>query len=524
VIDLLLTGGLVFDGTGAPPHPGALAIQGDRIAAVGAAEGPATCTLDVSGCWVVPGFIDVHGHSDSTIFLARSMESKVRQGVTTEVIGNCGASLAPLTGEARELVARELAGLGVPLEWQSVAEYLRALAEGGLAINVALLVGHDVLRYGAVGSAARPADRTERRAMQAALAQALDEGACGLSLGLAYAPGVFADQAELVALAEVVAGSGLLAVHLRDEGEQLHAAIAEVLAVARTSGVRLEISHLKASGRRQHGTLPQVLRWLAAERANGLDLGWDIYPYTAASTTLAATLPPWLHADGPAAFLARLDDPATLERLREDEATGAWTGLARDAGWDGIVVTGARGRPDATGQTIAALAAQHQRDPWEEVVALLRASGGSVGCLFFTLAEEDVAAAIDHPLTVFGSDSAARVPRGALGRGRPHPRGYGTFPRLLRRAAAQPDRAADLIHRLTGLPAERFGLAGRGVLQPGAAADVVVVDPRTVADRATYDQPHQFPEGIRWVIVNGTVVADPAGQRAVLPGRVLRRG
>lgn len=520
--DLLIRGGIVIDGTGAPARRADVAVNGDRVAAIGAIRGAAARVIDATHCIVTPGFLDVHSHSDSTLFLNRKLESKVRQGITTEVIGNCGASLAPLAGEAVAIVAADLERLGLPLRWRSVAEYLSAVEDEGLAINVALLVGHDALRHSVVGTAARTADASEVAAMQRLLDQALSEGAIGLSTGLAYTPGAFAAPAEVNALAMIVAGRGLYATHLRDEGAGLRAAIEEALAAADASGARLQLSHLKASGVAQHGTLGAVLAWLDEVRAGGLDVGWDVYPYAAASTTLAATLPPSIHAGGPEAFLARLREPATRSLLRDAFERGGWPSLALDAGWDGVIITGARGRPDATGRSLAALAAERGRHPVDEAIDVLLAADGAVGAIFHVLSEADVATAIAHPWTLFGTDSAARAPHGSLGRGRPHPRGYGTFPRIL--TGKTLTEIETLVPRLTSLPARRFGLRDRGLLVPGAFADVVVFDPQRISDRATYENPHQFPVGVQWVIVNGRVVVTPDGQRDVLPGRVLRGG
>lgn len=520
--DLLIRGGLVIDGTGAPARRADVAIHGDRVAAIGAIGGAAARVLDATHCIVTPGFVDVHGHSDSTLFLNRKLESKVRQGITTEVIGNCGASLAPLAGEAVAIVAADLERLGLSLRWRSVAEYLSAVEDEGIAINLALLVGHDALRHSIIGTAARTADAGEVVAMERQLDQALNEGAIGLSTGLAYTPGAFATPDEVVALATVVAGRGIVATHLRDEGAGLRAAIDEALAAASASGVRLQISHLKASGVARHGTLGAVLARLDEVRAGGLDVGWDVYPYAAASTTLAATLPPWLHDGGPEAFLARLREPATRSLLRDAFERGGWPSLALDAGWDGVIITGARGRPDATGRSLAALAAARGHHPVDEVVDLLLAADGAVGAVFHVLSEADVATAIAHPWTVFGTDSAARAPHGPLGRGRPHPRGYGAFPRVLKGKTLA--EIETLVPRMTSLPARRFGLRERGLLVPGAFADVVVFDPQRIGDRATFEDPHQFPVGVQWVIVNGGVVVTPEGQRDVLPGRVLRGG
>ncbi|GIW08367.1 MAG: aminoacylase [Dehalococcoidia bacterium] len=521
VTDLVIRGGLVIDGSGAPACRADVAVRGDRIVTVGHVPGRAARVLDAAGGVVAPGFIDVHGHSDSALFLNPAMESKVRQGITTEVIGNCGASLAPLAGEAVAVAAAELERYGVPLRWRTVAEYLAEAEASGLAINVALLVGHDALRHSVVGTAARPADNAEIRAMQSLLDRALEDGAIGLSSGLAYTPGAFATPAEIASLARVVAGRGVYATHLRDEGAGLRSAIDEALEAARLSAVRLQISHLKASGAPQHGMLRGVLAWLDGERASGVDVGWDVYPYTVASTTLAATFPPWLHDGGPDSFLARLRDPAIRSTLRREFETGGWPSLALDAGWEGVVITGARGRPDAVGRSVAALASRTGRHPVDEAIEVLLAAEGAVGAIFHTLSGADVAAAIAHPWTVFGTDSVARTPQGRLGRGRPHPRGYGAFPRLLRgRTLAELET---LIPRMTNLPARRMGIENRGVLAPGAFADIVVFDPATIADRATYDNPHRFPAGVWWVIVNGAVVVAPEGQLAARPGRVLRR-
>jgi len=537
VYDLIVRGGVVIDGSGAPRRRADVGVARGRIAAVGApalkapAAAAAAEVIDATGLCVAPGFIDIHSHSDVTLLVDGGAESKLGQGVTTEVVGNCGTSPAPLDGAARARAAPGFARWGIDVDWHDVAGYLGRLA-GGVAVNVATLVGHGTLRAGVYGyQAGRPGGAAWRRVRQA-LDEALRQGAFGLSLGLGYAPGCYADVAELSDLAAVVAGAGgFVSVHLRGEGELLLPSLDEALEVAARSGARLQVSHLKAAGRGAAcgERLQAAFARLDAARGRGLDVGCDFYPYAAASTTIAALFPPWTHDGGLEALKHRLRDSALWPVIATEMAAGRpdWDSPAAAAGWDGVVVTRAgSNRPDLPGRSLQDLAAGAGVSPAACARDLALAEDGSVGIVLHMMREEDVTEVAAWGGSAVASDAAALSPRGPLGEGRPHPRAYGAFPRALawlwREAGVW--RLEEAVRRMTGLPARVAGLPERGAIRPGAWADLVVFDPAQVADAATYDEPHRLPRGIPWVVVNGRVAVRGGAPTGVRAGHVLRRG
>jgi N-acyl-D-amino-acid deacylase len=530
-VDVKLSGGTVVDGTGAPGIRGDVGIRDDAIVAVGdLGRAPAGLELEARGLVVAPGFIDMHSHSDWRLWGNRRAESKVRQGVTTEVVGNCGFSPAPVEPARRE----DLRGFalylpaGMDLGWSSMRDYLRRFIEGGSAVNVIQLVGHGALRIAAMGLGRRAPGAGELRTMRRLAAESVEGGAWGLSTGLIYAPGSFAETAEIVAVArEVGRCGGFYASHIRGEGETLLSAVREAIGVSREAGLPVQVSHLKAAGRLQWGRVREALDLLAAARAEGLDALADVYPYRASSTSLRTLLPDWALEGGVEAMRARLADPATREAIRESVAsgTGSRARFADNIGWDGIQMATAPGRPEVEGRRLSDIAASDGLDPAEAALRLVEATGGRAAMIVFMLDEVDVRTVLAAPGVMVGSDGSALAPYGEMGQGKPHPRSYGTFPRVLGHYVRETG-VLDLptaVRKMTGLPAARLGLADRGVLRVGARADVVAFDPATVADRATYEEPHRYPDGIRHVLVNGRLVIRAGEHTGSLPGRVLRR-
>jgi N-acyl-D-amino-acid deacylase len=527
VLDLKITGGQVIDGTGAPPRRADVGLTGDRITSIGdlAAE-PAGRTIEAAGRTVTPGFIDMHSHSDWRLWGNRRAESKIRQGVTTEVVGNCGFSPAPVSDEFRS----EMQGFalylppGMDFSWRSVGEYLERYESEGIALNVAHLIGHGTLRLAAMGFARRGPTAREQAAMERMMDEAMGDGACGLSTGLIYAPGSYASTEEIVGIARRAGGRrGFYASHIRGEGATLLDAVAEAIRVGREGGLPAQVSHVKAAGRPNWGRVADALSLIDAARAQGQDVMADVYPYTASSTTLRTLLPDWVLEGGIDAMLERLSDPADRERIRR-ELTGGGEGLLRGLDWSDIMVAYSPSRPDAQGRRIAEVAAARKQDPLDAAIELIVAEHGKGYMILFQLDEADLRRALVHPHVMIGSDGSSLAAEGPLAAGKPHPRSYGTFPRVLGRYARE-ERVLALetaVWKMTGLPARRLGLADRGVLAPGAKADVVVFDAATVADRATYEDPHRYATGIEHVLVNGRVVITDGEHTGALPGRLLR--
>ena len=525
MVDLKIVGGLIVDGTGAAAVRADLGVTGDTITAVGdLSREPAGRTIDAAGLVVAPGFIDVHTHSDWRLWANRRAESKIRQGVTTEVVGNCGFSPAPVSDEFRaEMRSFALyTPPGMDFSWRSMGDYLRRYRDEGVAVNVVHLVGHGTLRLAAMGFARRPPTARELIAMERLMDDSMASGAYGLATGLIYAPGSYADTEEIVAIARRAAHGGFYASHIRGEGETLLAAVGEAIRVGREGGLPVQVSHIKAAGRPNWGRVEQALAMIDSARAEGLDVMADVYPYTASSTTLRTLLPDWALEDGIDAMLGRLGDATVRARIRQDMTTGSAI-LARGLGWDDIMVASAPSRPDAEGRRIGEIAKALDTDPLDAAMDILVAERGKGYIILFQLDEADLRRALVHPEVMIGSDGSSLAVDGELGAGKPHPRSYGTFPRVLARyVRGEPLLTLpQAVHKMTGLPARRLGLGDRGVLAVGAKADVVAFDAARVEDRATYDAPHQYAAGIPHVVVNGRVVIDHGTHTGALPGQLL---
>ncbi len=519
---ILLQGGTVIDGTGAPARAADVAIEDGRIAALRRDirwTGPHE-VVDASGMVVAPGFIDIHSHSDEAMFVNSALDSALHQGVTTVVCGNCGGASAPVMGLAASELERDLARFGVERTWTSFGEYAAAVERNGISINVCSLVGHGTLRMCVMGAEARAPSTGELAAMKALLASALDEGAVGLSTGLIYPPSAYGTTDEIAALAGVVRErGGLYASHIRNEGDRLLEAVAEAIEVGRRSGVRVELSHHKAAVRRNWGKVKDSTALVERAMAEDVDVTADQYPYTASSTGLAATIPDWAHEGGPLAMCERLADPAVRVRIRDEY-------VETGRNWERIVIARASKHPEWSGRTVAELAAAAGKDPLEWTCDALVEHDGAIDMIHHSMSEDDVRFVMAKEWVAIGSDSRANAPYGPLSFGKPHPRAYGTFPRVLGRYARDERVLSlkDAVRKMTSLPASRLRLRDRGVLREGAAADVVVFDPAQIADRATFEDPHRYPEGLPIVIVNGEVALRDGAATDARGGRFLRLG
>jgi N-acyl-D-amino-acid deacylase len=528
MLDLKIEGATVIDGTGRAGNRTDVGVRGEHIAAVGdLSRESAGRVLTASGRVLAPGFIDMHSHSDWRLWGNRRAESKIRQGVTTEVVGNCGFSPAPTSTTFLEEMRRFALYIptGMDFAWRSVGEYLRAFDRGGTALNVVQLVGHGTLRVAAMGFARRPPTAAELTAMQRMLGDAMEEGAWGLSTGLIYAPGSYATTEEIIEVARAaVRQRGFYASHIRGEGATLLEAVAEAIRIGREADLPVQISHVKASGRPNWGKVSDALALIDAARAEGQDVMGDVYPYTASSTSLRTLLPDWVLEGGVDEMLKRLEDAAVRGRIRREvETPGSGQGLVDRVGWDNIVIAWCPTRKDAEGRRVAEIAAARGLDPLDAVFELLRDAQGVASVIMFQLDETDLRRALAHPHVMIGSDGSALAISGEMSAGKPHPRSYGTFPRVLGEYARE-QRVLTLpeaVHKMTGMPARRLGLRDRGVIRVGARADLVVFDPKRVADRATFEDPHRYPVGIEHVLVNGSVVVKDGDHTGSLPGRVL---
>ena len=488
-VDLIIRGGTVVDGSGGPAMAADVGIAGGRIVAVGPRGTDAQRVIDARGLVVAPGFIDVHSHDDMALIRGPRLDFKVMQGVTTVVIGSCGSGVAPVTPDYRqhyEVFLSSVLGPAADFSWSTTAEFYAALEKAGPSLNVAPLAPHGVLRFAAMGMESRPPSTEQMDRMKELLEEALAAGAIGLSTGLIYPPGMFAATEELIELCRVVARhGGIYASHIRDEGSRLLEAVEEAIRIGREAGVPVQISHHKASGRANWGKVVDSLALIDRARAEGLDVTVDVYPYTAGSTLLAI-------------FLAAGEE---------------------EGGPEDVMVAAAPRRPEVEGKTLEEIGGLMGLPPWEAGQKLVQ-EDPSVVAIGFGMAEEDVRRVMAHPAAMIGSDGIPSVG------GKPHPRLYGTFPRVLGTYVRREKVLGleEAIHKMTDLPALKHRLAERGQLAIGYHADVTVFDPRSVDDIATYQDPRRYPDGIRYVIVNGEVVVEGSRHTGRSAGRVLRGG
>ncbi len=523
--EVLLRGGLVFDGSGASPIEADVLVVGDQIADVAERIRRTTSVeISVEGLAVAPGFVDIHSHTDLDLFVNPLAESKIRQGVTTEVTGQDGSSIGPWSPEtATRVRERYRERYGIDLTFSDLAGFFAQLEQRGTAVNLASMVGHGTIRAFVIGDENRSATPDEMLRMRHLAEEALASGACGISTGLEYVPGGFADLEELVAVAGVLQGTGLpYASHMRNEDDQLSGAVEEALNVGRLAGVPVQISHLKAQGQRNWWKATPILDTLMAARRDGIDVAYDRYPYVAYSTGLTSLFPVWARDGGIDGLLRRLasaDSAATIERAVRNK-------LAQLGSWDAVQITSTADASLgwAVGRRLGALATGRNEEPYDLLLRIIRDDRGRTGMVGFGMSEDNTQAFLVHPLGMVCSDGSALAASGPLASGTPHPRSFGTFPRVLghycRERQAMPLETA--IHKMTAMPARRIGLDGRGLVAPGAFADIVVFDPTTVADTATFENPHRYPTGVVHVMVNGEFALRDGGRTTELPGRALR--
>lgn len=516
--DLLIKNGIVVDGSGSPPFRADVGIVGDSIRSVGDLAGSsAEKVIDAGDLIVAPGFIDIHNHSDIPIFETPTADNYVLQGVTTIVVGNCGSSPAPLTDINRPEYESAMKSTRpeVAIRWASFGEYLDSLEELGPSVNIAALVGNGTVRAAVLGyEDVRPSDK-DLETMKDLIREAMEAGAFGMSSGLRYVPSMFADRREIVELARVVARyGGIYATHMRNQGLGLVDSVVESIEVGLESGAGVQISHLKASGRASWGKTSRALALISDYSSRGYDVSADAYPYEAYSMGLLALLPAEYRSGGREEVLKRLMDPGVVERLRAE--------LATEVHWEDVQIARSPSSERFEGMRVSRVAQELGVDPVEAVVRLLVGDGLATRIVGFSMNPEEVDEVIAHPLVAIGSDGSVT----RFGVGRPHPRSYGTFPRVIARHVREKKVLSlpEAVRKMTSLPARKLGIWDRGLIRPGLKADIVVFDYYTIEDTATYVDPHRYPRGIKHVVVNGRpVVEDGAVDRKQRAGRVLRK-
>ena len=524
--DLIVRGGQVVDGSGQAPHRADVGIIGDRIARIGDLSSESGGrVIDASGLMVAPGFIDVQGQSGTSLLADGNGESHLRQGITTEIIGEGGspAFWAPGSDDGDSL-----APFGVTFDWKDFNGYFAKLQQRGTTINVGTFVPATMVRRAIVGMDNRPPTAAELSRMEAMVDQAMRDGAFGLSSALIYVPGTFAKTDELLALAKVAAKhKGIYISHIRGESFNLFNALDEAISIGRGAGLPVVIYHLKVGAKANWGRMNEAVAAIEKANASGVRVSATMYPYTAGGTGLAATLPLWVQEGGRDKMLERLKDPATRAKARQEIETklDGWENLLMAATFDGIQIAGVPREFDQSiiGKRISQIAAERKADPWEVYFQLLIDSGGRIGALYHMMSEEDVKTGLRAGFVTIGTDSSALRSEGLLAQGAPHPRSYGTFPRVLGKYSRD-DKIFEVqmaVHRMTGLAATQMGIRDRGLVRERYLADLVVFNPQTVKDTATYERPHQYPTGIEFVVVNGVTVLDQKGLTGARPGRPL---
>ena len=523
--DVLITNARIVDGTGGAARQGSIAISNGKIAAVGEVSGTGTQTIDARGRTVAPGFIDMHSHSDMPLLTDGNGQSKIRQGVTTEVLGESG-SIAP----------RNEASATQP--WVDFNGYFAALEKNGIAPNVLSYIGTGTVRELVIGDEDKKATAKDIEEMQKVVAAAMDQGVFGVSSGLIYPPNAYATVAELGEVSKAAQG-GLYASHVRYDGGKLREGIEEAIAIGERAGIPVHVFHIKVTGQNNFGRMKEVIEIVEAARNKGIRVTADQYPYVASSTSLTGTIPPWAQDGGTERLLARLKDPKERARIRREmeNTNPSWESRSQSAGtWQNVQLaaigrtrggTGDAVSPNRKyeGKRVAEAAKEAGKDPFDFVFDLLIEERGSVGCVYFIIDETDLALAMRQPWVAIGSDGSALAVDGPLRAGVPHPRNFGTFPRVLGRYVRELNviPLEEAVRKMTSLPASILGLTDRGTIKEGQWADLVIFDPATVADKATFEDPFQYPVGIDTVIVNGKVVLDEGTHTNARPGKVLKR-
>ena len=531
-LDVVITNGHIIDGTGSPWYSGDVGIRDGRVAAIGnLAATTRTRTLDAKGMVVAPGFIDMLGQSELTILVDPRLPSKIYQGITTEITGE-GGSVAPQNDAIIREMDHTYKHLHINSDWRTLRQYFARLEKQGMGINLASYVGATQVREMVLGFDDRQPTPAQLEEMKHLVSEAMQDGAVGVSTSLEYPPAPYAKTDELIALAaEASSFGGIYATHMRSEGDAIMQSVDETVRIGREAHIPVEIWHLKVAGKENWGRMPEVLAKINAARAAGVDIAADTYAYTAWSNDMSAFIPPWAHDGGKARLVERLKDPATRERIRKDLLTtaGDWDNEWQEiAGPEDVMVT-AVVNPKLLpfqGKRLTDIAAAWHEEPMDALFDFLIADDAYAYCAVFGMSEPDVSLALQQPWVAVNNDSEGASPEGLLGQEHPHPRAYGTFPRILRKYVREERKLTleDAIRKFSALPAQRMRLTDRGVLKEHMWADIVIFDPATIRDLATYDNPNQLSQGMAYVLVNGIPVIEQGKMTGTLPGMVLRGG
>ena len=518
--DLIIKNGRVMDGTGNSWYHADIGIIGDTIKTIGKI-GEAEKTIDASGHIVTSGFIDIHSHSDFPILIDPKAQSKIRQGVTTEVIGQCGNSAAPMNESVKQYRIKFRSSNvpeGFEYDWASMDSYMKRIDRQGAALNIAPVIGHGTIRQNIMGYENREPTETELEEMRKLVKGAMEDGAWGMSTGLIYPPSVYGKQPEITELAKVVAEyDGVYFSHIRGEGETLLEAVTEACEIGRDSNTPVQIAHFKASGKPYWGKTKESLALVEKYRGTGVEVTFDQYPYIASSTGLTAMLPHWSQEGGAEKLMEYLQDPAMRKKMTE--------GMRLNYEWTAVLVTNAKNNQQYNGKNIQEVADMMNKDPLTAFFDLLVMENTQVPSVMFGMNEEDVQRVMQSPYGMVGSDGSAIAPEGIWANNVPHPRLYGTFPRVLGHYARDEGVLSlqEAVRKMTGAPAQKLGFKDRGLLREGYKADITVFNPETVKDVATFTNPQRYPAGIRYVIVNGKIVVEKGEHTGALPGKALRK-
>ena len=528
--DLIITNGHIIDGTGSPWYSADLGIRDGKVAAIGnLSNAESKRTIDAHGMVVAPGFIDMLGQSEKTILVDPRLPSKIYQGITTEVTGE-GGSAAPLNDTIIQADKTSYQHLQITPDWRTFRQYFARLEKQGIGINVADYVGATQVRRVVLGDADVQPNSAQLEQMKSLVRDAMHDGAVGVSTSLEYAPAPYAKTEEIIALAsEASKFGGIYATHMRSEGDAITASIDETARIGREAHIPVEIWHLKVAGKANWHRMPEIIAQINAARAQGVDISADTYAYPAWSNDFSAFIPPWAHDGGDAKLIERLKDPATRARIRKDmlipskEWDNEWTEIP---GPESVLIAAVQNPKllPLQGKTLAEIAKLWNKDPIDTIFDLLIEDHAFTQVAVFGMSEDDVALALEQSWVSINNDSSGASPEGLLGQEHPHPRAYGTFPRILRKYVREEKKLTleDAIRKFSALPAQRMHFTDRGVLKAGMWADVVIFDPHTIKDVATFEEPNQLSQGMEYVLVNGVPVIDQGKMTGKLPGKVLR--
>ncbi|MEK6371089.1 MAG: D-aminoacylase [Acidobacteriota bacterium] len=528
--DTVIRNAVIYDGRGGDPVRGDLAIRGDRIAAVGVVEGRGRTEIDAHGLAVTPGFINIMSQGQESLIADGRAMSDIKQGVTTEIMGEA-ESMGPLSPAMKKELAEGQADIKYDVDWTTLDEYLQSLVRRGVSPNVGSFLGAATPRVNVMGRANRAPTPEELEQMRAIVTEAMADGAFGVASALIYAPGAYASTEELIELCKAARPfGGMYISHMRSEGNRLETAVEELLSIARVANVPAEIYHLKAAGRPNWPKMDAVLARINAARAEGLRITADMYTYTAGATGLDAAMPTWVQAGGYEEWRKRLMDPATRARVIAEmrAPSDQWENLLMLAGGaENVLFSGFKNETlkPLTGKTLAEVARMRNVSPEDAAIDLVIEDGSRVSTIYFLMSEENLRKQINQPWVSFGSDAEVSAPEGVFLKSSTHPRAYGNFARLLGKYVRDEKviALAEAIRRLTTLPAANLGIADRGVLRPGAFADIAVFDPQTITDHATFEKPMQYATGVVHVFVNGVQVLRDGEHTGAKPGRAVRR-